>query len=280
MNAARQHSATPKTIQALVMWKVTGAVHVGAIAATAAHPHCWPWALGAVAANHAAITAAGLWPRSTLLGPNWTRLPSAVAADRVVTISIDDGPDPATTPQVLDILDRYAAPATFFCIGKRVAQHPALARDIVERGHSIENHSYSHPNYFSLLGPRAIATEIAAAQQTIAAVTGETPRFFRPPAGLRNPFLEPALRRMDLRLASWTRRGFDTVTANAAKVLSRLTRGLSSGDIFVLHDGNAARDVSGCPVIYAVLPRLLEQLASRSLTPITLSSALRRSQHD
>jgi peptidoglycan/xylan/chitin deacetylase (PgdA/CDA1 family) len=260
------------------MWKVTSAVHVGAIAAAAAHPHCWPWAVGAIAANHAAITAAGLWPRSTLLGPNWTRLPRDVAADRVVAISIDDGPDPETTPRVLEILDRYAAQATFFCIGKRIAQHRALAREITARGHSIENHSYSHPNYFSLLGPRAIAAEIAAAQETIAAITAQTPRFFRPPAGLRNPFLEPALRRMDLRLATWTRRGFDTVTANADTVLNRLTRGLLSGDIFVLHDGNAARDESGRPVILAVLPRLLEQLASTGLTPITLRSALRPAQ--
>jgi peptidoglycan/xylan/chitin deacetylase (PgdA/CDA1 family) len=260
------------------MWKVTGALHVGAIAATAAYPHCWPWALGAVAANHAAITAAGLWPRSTLLGPNWTRLPQAVASEQVVAITIDDGPDPATTPRVLNVLDRYAAQATFFCIGKRVAEHRSLAREITARGHTIENHSYSHPNHFSLLGPRAIAAEVAAAQETIAAITDQTPRFFRAPAGLRNPFLEPALRRMDLRLASWTRRGFDTVTANADTVLSRLTRRLASGDIFVLHDGNAARDISGCPVIYEVLPRLLEQLASRSLTPITLRSALRKSQ--
>ena len=261
------------------MWKATSALHVGALAATAAHPHCWPWALGAVAANHAAITAAGLWPRSSLLGPNWTRLPSDIAAERVVTISIDDGPDPETTPRVLEILDRYAAQATFFCIGKRIAEHRSLAREIAAGGHSIENHSYSHPNYFSLLGPRAIAAEIAAAQETIAAITGQTPRFFRPPAGLRNPFLEPALRRVGLRLATWTRRGFDTVTANADTVLSRLTRRLASGDIYVLHDGNAARDASGRPVIYEVLPRLLEQLASLSLTPITLRSALGRSRH-
>src|SRR5690242_14646987 len=98
-----------------MIWKATAAIHVGAVAVTAVHPHFWPWSVGAIVANHAVITAAGLWPRSTLLGPNWTRLPPAAAARNQVAISIDDGPDPATTPRVLDILDTCSAKATFFC---------------------------------------------------------------------------------------------------------------------------------------------------------------------
>ncbi|HEU4624672.1 MAG TPA: polysaccharide deacetylase family protein [Steroidobacteraceae bacterium] len=263
---------------ASVLWKISSAaIHVTAAAATVAHPHAWPWALGAVAANHATITAAGLWPRSTLLGPNWTRLPTAAAAERSVAVSIDDGPDPAVTPHVLDILDRHGAQATFFCIGRRVVEHRELAREIVRRGHSIENHSFGHPNYFSLLGPRAMAAQVGAAQEAIATITGYTPRFFRAPAGLRNPFLDPVLRRFELQLASWTRRGFDTVTSDAGLVLQRLVHGLAGGDILLLHDGNAARDARGAPVIYEVLPRLLDELAARELTPVTLNAALRSS---
>ena len=258
-----------------MMWKIsTAALHVTAVAATVAHPPFWPWALGAVAANHLTVTAAGLWPRSSMLGPNWTRLPDTTGADPSVAVSIDDGPDPAVTPRVLDILDRYDAKATFFCIGTRILNQRELAREIVARGHTIENHSYSHPNYFSLLGPGAMAAQVNGGQEVIAEVTGYTPRFFRAPAGLRNPFLDPILRRAGLQLASWTRRGFDTVASDPDLVLQRLSNRLGPRDILVLHDGNAARDSAGWPVIYEVLPRLLERLAERGLTPVTLRSAL------
>jgi len=258
-----------------MMWKLpTAALHVTAAAATVVHPHVWPWALGAVAANHATITAAGLWPRSRLLGPNWTRLPDAAGADRSVAVSIDDGPDPEVTPRVLDILDGHGAQATFFCIGTRIVAHRELAREIVARGHTIENHSFSHPHHFSLLGPRAMAAQVEAAQEVITEVIGHAPRFFRAPAGLRNPFLDDVLRRFGLQLASWTRRGFDTVTNDAETVLQRLVHRLAGGDILVLHDGNSARNDAGRPVIYDVLPRLLDALAARQLTPVTLRSTL------
>ncbi len=257
-----------------MLLKPSIALHVGAAALSIAEPQLWPWALGAVVGNHALITAAGLWPRSTLLGPNWTRLPAAAAARGDVAISIDDGPEPAVTPRVLDMLDEHRAKATFFCIGDRVARCPELAREIVRRGHAIENHSYRHPNYFSLLGPRAMAAEVEHAQDTIAATTGHPPRFFRAPAGLRNPFLDPVLRRFDLRLASWTRRGFDTVNHSAEAVFRRLSRNLCGGDILLLHDGHAARTESGSPVIYEVLPRLLNSLAADGFTAVTMRSAL------
>ena len=126
------------------------------------------------------------------------------------------------TPAVLDLLDAHGAHATFFCIAERARAHPALCREIVRRGHSVQNHSDRHSHRFSLLGPRAMAREIAAAQAALADITGEAPRFFRAPAGLRNPFLAPVLQRLDLQLVSWTRRGFDTVRRDPAAMLARL----------------------------------------------------------
>jgi peptidoglycan/xylan/chitin deacetylase (PgdA/CDA1 family) len=119
-----------------------------------------------------------------------------------------------------------------------------------------------------------MSAEISRAQDSITRVTGSTPLFFRAPAGLRNPFLDPILVRLQLRLASWTRRGFDTVHRNADAVYRRLVHPLHGGDILLLHDGNAARARSGRPVIVEVLPRLLDILAERRLQPITLRSAL------
>ena len=108
------------------LWLSAG-LHVVALAGVLIDRSLWPWALGAVAANHAAITAAGLLPRCTWLGDNVTRLPAASAARNEWALTIDDGPDPAVTPQVLDVLDAHRAKATFFCIAERVQQHRAIA---------------------------------------------------------------------------------------------------------------------------------------------------------
>jgi peptidoglycan/xylan/chitin deacetylase (PgdA/CDA1 family) len=252
----------------------SAAVHLGAAAAILARPHEWPWALGAVATNHLGLAAAGLWPRSRLLGPNWTRLPTQAGAQARVAITIDDGPDPDVTPPVLARLAEHRAQATFFCVGVRVERYPDLAREIVSRGHHIENHSHRHRHNFSLMGPGGMKTEISRAQDAIERVTGSSPRFFRAPAGLRNPFLDPILTHLQLRLASWTRRGFDTVNSNADAVYRRLANPLQDGDILLLHDGNAARSRAGKPVIVEVLPLLLDALALKQLRPVTLRSAL------
>ncbi len=159
-------------------------------------------------------------------------------------------------------------------MGERIERFPELAREIVRRGHDIENHSQRHRHNFSLLGPGGMRTEISRAQDSIGRVTGSVPRFFRAPAGLRNPFLDPVLVRLQLRLASWTRRGFDTVRTNAEPVLRRLADPLRGGDILLLHDGNAARNRGGRAVILEVLPRLLDAIAERQLRPVTLRSAM------
>jgi peptidoglycan/xylan/chitin deacetylase (PgdA/CDA1 family) len=252
----------------------SAAMHVAAVAAVLARPRIWPWALSAVAANHVALTAAGLWPRSQLLGPNLTRLPARVGTAGSVALTIDDGPDPEVTPQVLAQLEQHRACATFFCVGERVLRYPDLALEITRRGHVIENHTQTHRHNFSLLGPSGLHAEIARAQNSIFQITGSTPSFFRAPAGLRNPFLDPVLANLKLRLASWTRRGFDTVRGDADAVFRRLAMPLEGGDILLLHDGNAARSPSGKPVILEVLPRLLDAVRSKDLRAVTLRAAL------
>jgi peptidoglycan/xylan/chitin deacetylase (PgdA/CDA1 family) len=254
--------------------RASAVLHGGAVVLTVLRPHWWPWTLGAVIANQLQLTALGLWPRSSALGANMTRLPAAAAARGEVAITIDDGPDPEVTPQVLAILAEHRVRATFFCIGERAARFPDCVRECVRSGHAIENHSYRHRHNFSLLGPGRLHREIAQAQQVLAQVSGTTPRFFRAPAGLRNPLLDAVLQRLELRLTSWTRRGFDTVSTDAPSVVARLTRNLRAGDILLLHDGHAARSLNGTPLVLQVLPRLLEAIAQRSLRPVTLREAL------
>jgi len=254
--------------------KASMILHLGAIMLALWHPGLWLWSVSAVIFNHLLFTAAGLWPRSTVLGPNMLRLPPAAAQRGEVAITIDDGPDPEVTPQVLDILDRHNAKATFFCIGILAERHPELCHEIIRRGHAIENHSQHHSVLFSLFGPLKMRREVQHAQDTLTRITGQPPHFFRPSAGLRNPFLDPALAHIGLQLVSWSRRGFDTQETNPDVVLKKLSQGLSGGDILLLHDGNAARTPHGTPVILDVLPRLLDNIAQAKLHTVTLRTAL------
>ncbi len=260
--------------QPTLLIRVSIVLHLLALIFVVAEPGQWRPALGAVLANHVLLALAGLWPRSHWLGPNWTQLPAAAIARNGIALTIDDGPDPVVTPQVLDMLDRYAAPATFFCIGEKAARYPDLCREIVRRGHAVENHSQHHCHLFALMGRSGLMRELQAAQDTLTAITGQRPLFFRAPAGLRNLFLDPALARLGLRLASWSARGFDTRIGDVERVKNRLLSGLRAGAILLLHDGNAARTRDGIPVILEVLPAVLAAAGAANLRFVTLRQAL------
>lgn len=249
---------------------VTGsaALHALALPVLAALPGWRAATVAALIADHALLMGAGMLPRSRSLGPNLRRLPETGTAS--VALTFDDGPDPEVTPRVLDLLERHGARASFFCIGERVERHPDLAAEIARRGHRIENHTHRHLNRFAMLAPGGIAREIDRAQEAIAAATGRAPELFRPPAGIRSPLLEPALAKRGLWLASWTRRGYDTVRGHPERVYRALVRDLAPGDVLLLHDGRAARTAAGEPVVLAVLPRLLDRLAADGLAAVPL----------
>jgi peptidoglycan/xylan/chitin deacetylase (PgdA/CDA1 family) len=234
-------------------------------------PEAWPEAIALVAASHG-VLACGMHPRSALIGRNMTRLPAAVGAK--IALTFDDGPDPATTPRLLDILSRHDAQASFFVVADRALRNPALVREIAAAGHDVENHTFSHPLGFAAWGPWRLQREIARAQETIANVTGRAPRFFRAPMGLRNPLLDPVLARAGLRLVSWTRRGRDSVTADAGKVLARLTHRLAAGDILMLHDGPGFLPFAQPIVTDQVLPHLLAAVERAGLRTLRLSATL------
>jgi peptidoglycan/xylan/chitin deacetylase (PgdA/CDA1 family) len=251
--------------------KASTAWHAAMGAGALAMPGALPWWLGGIAANHLVITGASMTPRSRLLGPNITRLPDGPARDGQVALTFDDGPDPQVTPQVLDLLDGANAGATFFCVGDRIREYPDLAREIVARGHTIQNHTQTHSHRFAFRGSNGFREEIGSAQKTISELTGQTPVLLRAPAGMRNPFLQPVLNELNLSLISWTRRGFDTRERSEEKVLSRLTRNLAGGDILLLHDGNAAITNTGKPIVLTVLPKLLSRLDEHGLRSVSLN---------
>lgn len=249
-------------------------LHAAGIVALAAKPAAWPWISAGLLANHSALGLIGMQPRSTLLGPNLTRLPSSATGRGEIALTFDDGPDPRITPEILDILAAHGATASFFLIGEHAALHPALCRTILRQGHSVENHTHRHPWNFACWSPGAMRREILRAQQIIAEAAGAAPNFFRAPAGLRSPLLDPALSAIGLRYVSWTRRGRDTVCGNAKTVLRRLADPPEAGDILLLHDRGSALDRNGRPVVTEVLPGLLRRIAARGLRAVSLPQAM------
>jgi peptidoglycan/xylan/chitin deacetylase (PgdA/CDA1 family) len=249
----------------------TATLHAAGVAALALAPHAWPAIAGTLFANHVLLAGNSLWPQSPYLGPTLSRLPESAARRGEVALTFDDGPQPGITPRVLDLLDQAGARASFFCIGRRVAAHPDLAAEIVRRGHRLENHTWSHPGLFACYLPAAQRREMLRTQEIMEEVAGRRPAFFRAPAGFRNLFLDRELWAAGLTLAAWTRRGYDTVERDPAKVTERLLRGLRAGDVLLLHDGSSLHE-EGNPLVLDALPRVLDGLAAAGLRSVPLEA--------
>lgn len=257
----------PRRWRPTPLLRASFALHAAALALVVLSPRRWRAALAAAALDHALVATAAMLPRCAWLGPTLVRLPGGAPA---VGLTFDDGPDPEVTPRVLDLLAERGARATFFLIGRRAVRHPHLVRRIVAEGHRVENHTFRHSSAFALYGPRRLGLELDRAQAALADLAGRPPLYLRAPAGIRSPYLEPLLAARGLHLAAWTRRGFDTRDADAARVARRLLTGLAAGDVLLLHDGNAARTAAGTPVVLEALPRLLDALAAARLEPVPL----------
>lgn len=216
------------------------------------------WAPVALLLAHLPTLWATLWPYSRWWGPQQLDF---TPAGPELWLTLDDGPDPEDTPAVLDALDSHGAKATFFLIGSKAAAHPDLVREIARRGHGIGNHTMTHPQYaFWRLGPRALAREIDQAASVLAGLLGAPPTLFRAPAGMRNMFLHPILRRRGLRLAGWTVRGLDGRDTDRQRIVARLLTGARPGAILLLHEGR--RDADGRSLARDCVPAVLSALTA------------------
>jgi peptidoglycan/xylan/chitin deacetylase (PgdA/CDA1 family) len=176
---------------------------------------------------------------------------------KVVALTIDDGPSPVYTPQMLRLLSRYGITASFSMVGRNVAANPALAREVAAAGHVIVNHTWTHAN-LPLLAPLAMADQMNRASDTIARATGTRPKMFRAPYGAWSPAVLARCQQMRLMPLAWSvdprdwsRPGVSAITAN----IMRNTRG---GSIILEHDGGGNRAQTVAALTY-VLPRLLDQ---------------------
>jgi len=199
----------------------------------------WQVGLSSLLVSHLTFLWGVLWPQSSLYSPVLTRLPLP-AHDRRVWLTIDDGPSQQTL-QILDLLDAYHVKATFFLVAQRAQTRPQEVREIVRRGHSIGNHSTSHPQaWFWALGPRRMHAEIAVAQSILHDLGGVAPRWFRAVVGMANPFVSAPLKALGLARVGWSARGYDGVGATSERVVARIERSLMPGAIVLLHEGGAA----------------------------------------
>ncbi|MGH9575385.1 MAG: polysaccharide deacetylase family protein [Candidatus Acidiferrales bacterium] len=156
---------------------------------------------------------------------------------QAIALTFDDGPNPAVTLKLLDLLDRHAIRATFFLIGTHVRAFPELACEISVRGHVIGNHTDSHPA-LPLLSVDRISEELARCDEAIQNVTGVAPRWMRPPYGFRSPRLNGIVaRRGGAGVVMWSRLARDWKPQPTEMIIRRLHR-VGSGDIVLLHDGD------------------------------------------
>lgn len=156
---------------------------------------------------------------------------------RAIALTFDDGPNPAVTPVLLDLLASHSIRATFFLIGAHTRACPELAREVASRGHVIGNHTDTHPS-LPFLSARKIFDELARCDDAIASAVGRAPRWMRPPYGFRSPFLNAIIqRRGGAGVVMWSRLARDWKPQPAEPVVQRLRR-VRGGDIVLLHDGD------------------------------------------
>ena len=161
-----------------------------------------------------------------------------ITGDRsTLALTFDDGPNPAVTPGLLDLLERHGARATFFLMGSHVRAFPELTREIAGRGHAIGNHTETHPSLIFLPAKR-LKEELSRCHEAIDAAAGYRTRWMRPPFGFRGPGLDGAVRQMGYSgVAMWSKLTRDWRPQAAEPVIRRLQRA-GGGDMVLMHDGD------------------------------------------
>jgi peptidoglycan-N-acetylglucosamine deacetylase len=188
---------------------------------------------------------------------------SGASGDRVIHLTYDDGPD-GSTPQILDLLARYDARATFFVIGQRVPGNRAMAQRIVDEGHRIGNHSWSHP---SLAGASrdVFDAQMRQTQQAIESATGRRPTCMRPPYGAMDGDTRARAADHGLRVELWDIDTNDWRRPGGDVIAQRVVDNARPGAIVLLHDGGASNEQT-----VAATERLLAQLSAQgySFAPV------------
>lgn len=196
-------------------------------------------------------------------------LPDA-SVGRFVAVTFDDGPHPANTPKVLDILERYHVKGTFFCVGKNAEKYQELMQRIDRYGHQIANHTHSHPLLINFYSKRRLKKEMLKGQESIYAVIHKRPKFFRQVAGIVNLQLGKLIEELDFVLVGWDVRPGDIRENSADRIIERALGRVGNGSIILLHDG-AEPEVAGHEhILIEALPSIIEGIMNRGFEFVTI----------
>ncbi len=184
-----------------------------------------------------------------------------------IGLSFDDGPAESFTPMILDVLREEKTEAAFFCIGKKIPANENLLRRIVEEGHVIGNHSYSHHPLFDLFSVERMQEDIEQMNVLTQSITELEPKFFRPPYGVTNPNLKKAVERGGFISIGWSIRSMDTVIRDENRLLQKILKSLKPGAILLLHDTS--------PATIKILKELIVQIRQQGYRIVRLDKMLK-----
>ncbi len=184
----------------------------------------------ASAAGYQTMAPSGQWYGPTFRG--------AKAPSRKIALTYDDGPNDPDTPRLMEVLNKHGVKATFFLIGRFVAQRPQIVRDLVSEGHIVGNHTFTHPQLIFETSVQ-VRAQLSACSHAIGDAVGPHSNLFRPPYGGRRPAVLRIARELGLETVMWTAIGYDWLErATPAHIEQNVAKSLKGGGIIVLHDGS------------------------------------------
>lgn len=210
--------------------------------------------------------AACFFPQTNFLGPVISR---GNTGKSLVALTFDDGPSEPVTRQIIDILDKYSVPATFFVTGANADRLPEIIKEIIARGHTIGNHSFHHDPFLMLKGSKAIYSEIANAREVLQK-TGVHTLAFRPPVGIVNPQLAPLLEKLNMYCLTFSCRAADRGNRRVKDISRKILKKVKADDIILLHDVPPRR-IEDQQILLKEIENLLSGLAARGLEVVPLS---------
>ena len=211
------------------------------------------------------IAVLGILPAAGFNGLGGNVYRSVKTAKKQIAITFDDGPHPRQTREILQILDRYGIKATFFMVGVNVQNYPQIAKEVIQRGHEVGNHTFSH-SHLDLIDHRSIFDEIERCEKTLEELCEYRPHLFRPPEGAITDNVLRCARDGDYEIVLWSIDTRDWEIKNADRIVECVLSQIKPGDIILMHDyigrGTATPQA---------LERLLPKLIARGFEPVTVS---------
>ena len=154
---------------------------------------------------------------------------------KTISLTFDDGPNEKVTPKLLEILEKHNVKAMFFCIGTNIERNIDVTKSIIEQGHVLGNHTYSHSNTFALSSYKNVEKEIIRTNELIESITNQKNIYFRPPFGVTNPIISKVIANNNIKVMGWNLRSFDTVISSE-RLLKKLKTNVKPNNIILLHD--------------------------------------------